>query len=178
MKDWNVVVTSYMYQEQRLLRELAEMGEFQPSGFTAVLVGKVPNLAAFLENLKEAWEKRPFLAQFLSSLVPIRTVFPFTLDNLLERLKQETLALGPEIGDKAFYVRMRRRGHKGELVSLEIEQALDQFLKEELVARGQQCRIDFDAAEVIVVVETIHNQCGLGLVTREMKERYPFVKVE
>jgi len=29
-----------------------------------------------------------------------------------------------------------------------------------------------------VVVEIIHNQCGLGLITREMKERYPFIKLK
>jgi hypothetical protein len=55
---------------------------------------------------------------------------------------------------------------------------VDHFLREQLESRGQRCRIDFAAPEVIVVVETIHNQCGLGLVTREMKERYPFIKVK
>ena len=59
-----------------------------------------------------------------------------------------------------------------------MEQALDHFLIEQLESRSQRCRIDFAAPEVIVVVETIHNQCGLGLVTREMKERYPFIKVK
>ncbi len=178
MKDWNVVVTSYMYQEGRLLKELAGLGEFQASGFHAVLLGKVPEVPEFLEKLRVSWEQQPFLAQILASVVPVRTVFPFTLENLVDRLKQETLALAGEIRDRAFYVRMKRRGHKGELVSLDIEQALDQFLKEELQARGQHCRIDFQAADVIVVVETVHNQCGVGLVTREMKERYPFVKIE
>lgn len=178
MKDWNVVVTSYMHQERRLLQELADLGEFQPTGFRSVLIGQVHDIIDILEILRGRWEKQPFLPDMLSSVVPIRKVFSFTLDNLVARLKEEVLALGPEIGDKAFYVRMHRRGHKGELNSQEVEQALDQFLKEELPARGQKCHIDFAAAAAIVVVETIHNQCGLGLVTREMKERYPFIKVK
>jgi len=178
MKDWNVVVTSFMNQEHRLLLELTGWGDFQPSGFREVILGKVPDLDKFLETLKHLWDKQPFLPELLSSVVPVREVFPFTLENLLPKLQEKVLALGPEIDDHAFYVRLKRRGHKGELDSQQMEQALDQFLKEELESRGQKCHIDFEAPEVIVVVETIHNQCGLGLVTREMKERYPFIKVK
>ncbi len=178
MKEWNVVVTSFMGQERRLRRELTGLGEFQSSGFREVIVGLVPDVGEFLETLKRFGDEKPFLAEFLSAVVPLREVFPFTLENLVARLQERTLALGPEIDDKAFYVRLKRRGHKGELDSQAVEQALDEFLKEELASRGQKCHIDFAAPEVIVVVEIIHNQCGLGLVTREMKERYPFIKVK
>lgn len=178
MKNWNVVITSYMRQEGRLLRELAGLGEFQPSGFTAVLVGRVPEVTEFLEALKQLWEKAPFLREMLSSVVPVRRVLPFTLANLEDRLKEALLELGPEIGDRPFYVRMKRRGYQGELSSQKVEQALDRFLLERFCSQGQGCSVDFEAARVIVVVETIYNQCGLGLVSREMKERYPFIKVK
>lgn len=178
MKDWNVVVTSFMNQEYRLLPELAGLGDFHPSGFRDVIIGKVPDVGQFLETLRRSWDEKPFLPELLSTMVPLREVFPFSLENLEERLREKVLALGPEIGDRAFYVRLKRRGHKGELSSQLLEQGLDQFLKEELGSRGQKSHIDFEAPEVIVVVEIIHNQCGLGLVTREMKERYPFIKVK
>jgi len=178
MKEWNVVLTSQMGQERRLEREVAGLGEFQPSGFREVILGQVPEPEAFLEVLKGFWEEKAFFSQLLSTAVPVRLVFPFTLENLVVRLKEEVLPLMGEIGDRPFYVRMKRRGHKGELSSLEVEQALDQFLKEKLAARGFSPRIDFDHPEVIVLVETVHNQCGLGLVTREMKERYPFIKIK
>ncbi|MCL4501766.1 MAG: THUMP domain-containing protein [Deltaproteobacteria bacterium] len=178
MKDWNVVVTSFMHQENRLLTELSGLGDFHHSGFRETIIGRVADIGKFLEALKHRWDEQPFLPELLSSVVPVREVFPFTLENLLPKLQEKILGLGPDIGDAAFYVRMKRRGHKGELDSQQVEQALDQFLKEELEARGQKCRIDFDDPEVIVVVETIHNQCGLGLVNREMKERYPFIKIK
>jgi tRNA(Ser,Leu) C12 N-acetylase TAN1 len=178
MKNWNIVITSHMGEETRLRRELEGWGEFQPSGFREVSLGMVGNVPDFLETLKRAYEEKPYLQPILSTVTPIRTVFPFTLENLLPRLKEKVLDFLEEIGHAAFYVRMKRRGHKGELSSQEVEQALDQFLLEELAARGLKGHIDFDAAEVIVVVETIHNQCGLGLVTREMQERYPFIKVK
>jgi tRNA(Ser,Leu) C12 N-acetylase TAN1 len=178
MKEWNVVLTSQMDQERRLLRELEGLGEFSPSGFREVIIGKVPDLTIFLETLKEYWEGKAFFPQLLSTVVPVRRVFPFTLENLVDRLQEEVRPLAAEIRDQAFYVRMKRRGHKGEISSLEVEQALDHFLKEELTSRGFSPHIDFTRPEVIVVVETIHNQCGLNLITREMKDRYPFIKVK
>lgn len=178
MKDWNVVLTSQMGQENRLMREISEYGEFQFSGFRAVIIGKVADPQEFLESLKHAWETQPFLPSILSTAVPVRVVFPFTLDNLMDRLKQEALAFLPEIDEKRFYVRVKRRGHKGEVSSLEVEQTLDRFLLEELAARGQQGRIDFHEPEAILFIELLHNQAGLTLITREMKERYPFIKVK
>ena len=178
MKDWNMVLTSQMGQERRLLQEMAGYGEFHASGFRAVVIGKVPDTSEFLETLKRAWETQPFLPEILSTALPVQGVFPFTLENLLDRLKQEALSLLPEIDAKPFYVRVKRRGHKGEISSQAVEQALDRFLLDELAARGRQGRIDFQEPEVILFIELLHNQCGLTLITREMKERYPFIRVK
>jgi tRNA(Ser,Leu) C12 N-acetylase TAN1 len=178
MKDWNVVLTSQMGQEHRLLQEMAALGEFRPSGFRAVFIGKVSDPLAFLETLKQAWETQPFLAEMLSTATPVQALFPFTLENLLDRLKEAAREFLPEIEAQSFYVRVKRRGHKGEISSQEVEQALDRFLLEELAARGRPGRIDFQEPEVILLVELLHNQAGLCLVTREMNERYPFVKIK
>jgi tRNA(Ser,Leu) C12 N-acetylase TAN1 len=179
MKEWNVVVTSQMRQENRVLKELADLGEFARSGFTSVLVGKVRDIVEFMDTLKVRWEGQAFLyPQIFGMVAPVKVMFPFTLENLLHRLKEEMLALGPELKGKAFYVRVKRRGHKGEVHSQELEQALDQFLQAEVCAREEECRVDFDRADVIVLVEILHNQCGVGLITREMKERYPFIKIK
>ena len=160
------------------MQEMADYGEFHLSGFRAVILGKVDDPGEFLETLKRKWEAQPFFPQMLSTATPIQALFPFTLENLMDRLKQEALAFLPAIGDKPFYVRVKRRGHKGELSSQQVEQALDRFLLEELAAQGREGRVDFNHPEVILFVELLHNQCGLTLITREMKERYPFVKVK
>lgn len=178
MKDWNVLLTSQMGQERRLMQEVADYGEFHPSGFRAVIIGRVSDTAEFLEILKHKWETQPFFPAMLSSATAIQALFPFTLENLTKRLKHEALAFLPAIGENAFYVRVKRRGHKGEISSQEVERALDQFLLAELAAQGRQGRIDFDHPELILFIELLHNQCGLTLITREMKERYPFIKVK
>ncbi len=178
MKDWNVVVTSQMGEEMRLLRELADLGEFHPSGFREVLIGRVPDPDGFLETLRQRWQDQPFFSRLLSTATPVRKIFPFTLENLRERLHQEALALVPELAGRAFYVRVKRRGHKGEIHSQEVEQDLDRHLLEALAARGTPGRIDFKEPEAVLLVELLHNQCGLTLITREMREKYPFIKVK
>ncbi len=178
MKEWNVVVTGHMGQQPRLLRELADLGEFEASGFREVLLGRVPDLHGFLEVLRQRWQEQPFLPQFLSTVTPVTVVFPFTLENLLPRLKEASQAFLPELGHKAFYVRVKRRGHKGEIKSQEVEQELDHFLLETLAAVATPGHIDFTHPDVIFMVELLHNQCGIGLITREMRERYPFIKVK
>jgi len=178
MKEWNVVLTSHANQERRLLSELAGLGEFQSTGFREVIVGQVPNPSEFLEILLKRWQEQLFLPEMLSTVVPVRVVFPFTLGNLLGLLEDQVKPLALEIGEEPFYVRLKRRGHKGEIASQEVEQVLDRFLKEELDSLGFTPSIDFQNPGVIVVVEIIHNQCGVGLITWDLKARYPFIKVK
>ncbi|MDI6854292.1 MAG: THUMP domain-containing protein [Deltaproteobacteria bacterium] len=178
MKDWNVVLTSHMGEEHRLLQEVADYGEFHRSGFREVLIGKVPDPAEFMEILKHSWETQPFLSGILSTATPVDRLFSFSTEELMDRLRQESLAFLPRLEGKAFYVRVKRRGHKGEISSQEVEQALDRFLLDELAARGREGRIDFHNPDAILFVEIIHNQCGLTVITPEMKQRYPFIKVK
>lgn len=72
---------------------------------------------------------------------------------------------------------MERRGFKGRLNSLEIEQEMDRLLKERLLKAGKGCEIELEDPDDILVVETVADWCGVSFITREMKERYPFIKV-
>jgi tRNA(Ser,Leu) C12 N-acetylase TAN1 len=74
-------------------------------------------------------------------------------------------------------VRLERRGHKGEIVSPEAERALDRFILESLEKRGTSAEVDFAAPDRIVVVETIGDRAGAGLLARETMARYDFVRV-
>ena len=175
MHEWNVVLTSHPKKEQRLLQELVGLGEFQPSGFREVIVGLVADLQAFLEILRHRWQEQLFLPEILSTVAPVRAMFPFTLDDLRDRLQKHLEPLAREIGGRPFYVRLKRRGHKGKIHSQDVEQALDLFLKEKIAGLGFSPVIDFTEPECLVVVELIHNQCGVGLITREDQARYPFL---
>lgn len=171
-----MVLTSQVNQERRLLREVSDLGEFASTGFREVIVGRVTEVPEFLAALKRRWEDQPFMREILSSVVPVRVVFPFTLENLVPRLREHLKPLAREIGARPFYVRLKRRGHKGEIRSQEVEQALDRFLKEEIAALGLTPTVDFARPEVIVAVEIVHNQCGVGLLPRDLMDAYPFVR--
>jgi tRNA(Ser,Leu) C12 N-acetylase TAN1 len=77
----------------------------------------------------------------------------------------------------SFYVRIERRGHAGEIHSQPLEQELDRTLTEHVREQGATPYIDFKDPDAIVAVELIEDECGVGLITRAMRERFPFVKV-
>jgi|UniRef100_A0A7C3V5J5 tRNA(Ser,Leu) C12 N-acetylase TAN1 len=178
MKVWNVVLTSHSNREQRLLREVADLGEFHPSGFREVIIGLVPDIPAFLETMRQRWQEQTFLQEILSTIVPVSVMFPFNVADLLPRLQEHVAPFASEIDGHPFYVRLIRRGHKGEINSQEIEQALDRFLADKISTLGFSPVIDFQGPRYIVVVELIHNQCGVGLLSTELKARYPFIRVK
>ena len=178
MVGFNVVATSQRGAEWRLLRLLRRFGNFTRSGFRDVVVGRVLSTERLLEELLLLSEKAPSEVSPLSQVVPIRDTFVFNLDEILDRLRSTLLGYVDDLAGKRFYVRVMRRGHKGELSSLQIEQALDAFLKEELPKKGVEPKIDFKDPDIIVVVETIGDIAGVGLITKEMKERYPFIKIK
>jgi pyruvate/2-oxoglutarate/acetoin dehydrogenase E1 component len=41
-----------------------------------------------------------------------------------------------------------------------------------------QVHLSFGDPNVIIIVETVGNWIGVASITREMKERYPFIKVK
>jgi hypothetical protein len=43
---------------------------------------------------------------------------------------------------------------------------------------GKQAHVRFDDPDVIIVVETIANWAGVTSITRELKGKYPLVKVK
>jgi pyruvate/2-oxoglutarate/acetoin dehydrogenase E1 component len=47
-----------------------------------------------------------------------------------------------------------------------------------LEARGETPLVAFDDADVVVVVELVGDVGGIALVTRELRQRYPFVRVD
>ncbi len=81
------------------------------------------------------------------------------------------------LAEKCFYVRLERRGLKGWIVLPEVERALDTFIETELSQMGRSAQVDFERPDAVVVVETVGDRCGVGFLTREMMDRYAFVRV-
>jgi tRNA(Ser,Leu) C12 N-acetylase TAN1 len=82
----------------------------------------------------------------------------------------------PALADKAFHVRMHRRGFKGRIQRTQEEQLLDRALLESLTERGMTARIDFEDPDAILAVETVGDQAGMSLWLRMDLQRYPFLR--
>jgi tRNA(Ser,Leu) C12 N-acetylase TAN1 len=180
LKDWNVVVTAAQggRRERFLLQELRQFGDFHPTGFRSVYLGWVEDVPRFLEELREAMEMIPEALAGLGQVVPIEETRSFEPGELREALREAVLPYAERIGPRPFIVRVKRRGYKGLVSSPELERELSGLLHADLEARGFEPRIDFADPGAVLVVELFPNRFGLSLIGREMKARYPFIKVK
>lgn len=178
MKEWNVLVTAHWGQGKRALRFLSQHGEFKSSGFRDVLQGHVEDVKLFLEKMELMRQENPKGIDSISQIVPLERTFYFRLPDFMDKLKETISPYVEGVEDKKFYVRVKRRGHKGEISSQEIEEEIAGFLAENLKKSEKQVHVSFEDPDVIIIVETVGNWAGVGSITREMKERYPLIKVK
>jgi tRNA(Ser,Leu) C12 N-acetylase TAN1 len=178
MWEFNLVVT--MDREGRfgpMLKELALYGEFRRTEFFGVVLGRVQKPETFLETVLEKRGKQRTAFQDVGRVIPLDKVFTFRPEDFVELVGAAIVPYLPRLAGKRHYVRLERRGFKGVIVSPEAEQALDHLIAEELSRQGATASVDFENPEAVVAVETIGDRCGVGLLTRELLDRYPFVRV-
>jgi len=179
MWQFNVLVTmAHDGRYHHLLQELASYGEFHKTGFHGVALGRVADVEAFCETIRQKRSEQLIAFQDLARVVPLEQVFTFEVDDFLAKLCK---ALRPWIAclaESSFHVRLERRGLKGQIISPDIEQALDTYILDELIDLGHRAIIDFHDPDAVVAIETIGDRCGVGLITRQMSKRFDFVRVD
>lgn len=176
--DWNLVVTAREGRQRELRSALGARARVQRSGFRNVLVGRADDVAAFLEAVAVQRERQPFLDNWLARILPIERTFRVDVARLDEVLREETAPLLDRLAGRSFHVRVERRGHKGLIHTHLTEQALGEHLCNALKRRGAQAVIDFQDPDVVVAVELLGDVGGIGLVTRELRRRFPFVRID
>jgi tRNA(Ser,Leu) C12 N-acetylase TAN1 len=168
-----------MRKERSLLRLLRAYGEFKGSGFRDVIVGRVEDVDAFLDALECVLKEHPARLRHLSQIVPIEKTFQFDLSDFKQKLLTVILPYADQMENNCrFYVRVKRRGHKGEISSLEVEQEMAGFILDALEKAGKQAQVKFEDPDKFIIVETIGDRAGVGLITRALRERYPFIRVK
>ncbi|HSA62492.1 MAG TPA: THUMP domain-containing protein [Nitrospiraceae bacterium] len=177
LRAWNVVVTAKDHEQRHLARLVKRLGDFWWTPFLGVLVGRVEDHEAFCDQLRRYEEDKPGFLHPLARLIPIDRTFLVDIETLAARLGQAALTYADRIDNGSFYVRIERRGHAGAIHCQPLEQELDRRLMEHLQKQGAAPRIDFKDPDAIVAVELIGDEGGIGLITRTMRERFPFVKV-
>jgi tRNA(Ser,Leu) C12 N-acetylase TAN1 len=178
MEVWNILATSHRSQEHHVLRILNRLGEFRHSGYRDVIIGHVIDVASFLDELEKIRRETPEKLRSLSQIVPIERNFQFEVANFVEKSKEAVFPYIDRLANTRFFVRVARRGHKGEISSLEVEHILDAYILESLEKEGKQATINIEEFDNMIAIETIENRAGVGLIKKEMKEKYPFIKIK
>ncbi len=174
---WNVLATAKDKQQRHLAKRLRRFGDFRWTQFRGVLVGRVEDQQAFFEQLRRCEENEPGFLRPLAKMVPIDRLFTFTVENLPTVLKSMMADYVDVIDSGTFYVRVERRGHAGAFHSRELEQELDRAVVESSAVRGEAPVVSFDDPDVILAVETVGDECGVGALTRALRSRFPFIRV-
>ncbi len=179
MQEWNVVINLNERGVRQAYRKLAIFGPIRKTGFFNVLLMKVQDLSGMLETMRRWVQEDPQSLSFLSRVIPATCTFVFQSPEEFEaRAKDAVLQWAPALAGKGFHVRMRRRGFKGKLSSLDEEHFLDGLLLEATEKTGVPGHITFDNPDVIISVETIGPWAGLSVWAREDLQRYPFIRLD
>lgn len=178
MRDWNVIVTVSPgpEHENRLLQGVRYFGEFHRSRFKDVVLGRVADTRAFLDALLHAKESNAQWIAVLGRVIPAEQTFQFTPSSLAELIKAAVDAMVPRMTCGTFHVRLERRGLGSEIDTQHVEREVADHVFDAALARNQRMRVSFEDPDCIVAVETVGDECGMALLTREMRHHYPFVQ--
>lgn len=180
MVDWNVVVSVRGTDAYEAVRHyLKTVARVDRTDYYNVLALVVDDVALFLEAVRRDTAINPELAQALARVIPVGGSFRFqTAEQFTVAARAAVAGLVASLAGRSFYVRLHRRGFRGTLVSPEQERQLDRFLLDQLAAAGTPGSVRFDDPDAVVVIETLGQWAGVGLITREQRAQYPFLNPE
>jgi tRNA(Ser,Leu) C12 N-acetylase TAN1 len=179
MRDWNTVVTFREDGYNQAVQSLSELGPVGRTSYFNVLVMRLDDIPAAMEELRQRLEANRARYGFLGRLVPLVSVFNFSSAHDFEaRAREAVLIWRPEVAGRSFHVRMHRRGFKGRLSSMEEEQFLDHTVMEAMREAGSEAAVSFDDPDLIIAVETVDQRGGVSIWTREELRKYPFLHLD
>ena len=180
LDDWNVVVIGDgdgdRDIEEGLLENLEEDGEFERSGFRDVVIGNVEDIVEFLEDAEH--NKYPYLKR----VIPIDDAFFASPENLIDMLKKRVGQYIDEIEPgETFGFRVERRGMKEDktISSQKVEREVGGYFYD-LVEKvhGRKPKVNLKNPDKLITIEIVGDRCGIGFITREMREKYSMIKVK
>jgi len=177
MREWNVLATSLEGRRPALLAALRPLGAFWGAGYRNVLVGRVDDHDAFLEAVHASLPTHVLLEGSLTKVVPVEHVTQFEAAELCETVVNALAPTTARLTGKTFYVRLERRGFKGVVHTPTVERMVGEALLDASARHGATARVSFQDPDIIVAVETTGSTVGVGLLTRDLRTRFPFVRV-
>lgn len=135
------------------------------------------DVVTFLDALLEAEQAGRRWTRHIARVVPVAFTFDFSPESLRGKLETAVDEAAAKIAGGTCFVRVERRGLGEEIDTSALEQAVADHLFAAVEARGGALHTSFEDPDYIVAVETINTDCGIALITCEMRQRYPFMRV-
>lgn len=177
MRPWNVLATAHEGYRDVLMGRMRRHGDFGGGGYRNLAVGHVDDPIAFMDAVRDALPSDRALSMSLARILPIDVVTRFDPADPAGSLAAASEPLWERLGGGTFFVRVERRGLRGHLHSSVVERAIGERVWEFLAARGGTPRVAFADADAILAVETLGEHAGITVVTRALRDAYPFVRV-
>jgi len=177
MPPWNVLATSLEGRRDALLIALRRLGRFRRGGYRNVIVGQVEDVTGFLIAVREALASEPLLPTALAKVVPVEALVRFDPITAADTFAAAAEPMLDRLGSGSFFVRLERRGMKGRLHTPTLERDLADRVWKALEARGAVPRVEFGDPDAVLVVETVGDEAGVGVITRALRTEFPFVRV-
>ena len=125
----------------------------------------------------EAQQAGRHWTRHIARVVPLGWTFEFIPESLEGKLQATVARIVEKIDGGTCFVRVERRGLAEQLDSAELEVMVAGYLFAAAEACGKTLRTAFSDPDYIVAVETLDTQCGVALITRDLRQRYSFVSV-
>ncbi|HID20636.1 MAG TPA: hypothetical protein EYP28_06860 [Methanophagales archaeon] len=174
LEDWNVLAIGERDTERELLKDLEEDGEFERSGFRDIVIGRVEDIVEFLEDA----ENRNY--PHLNRVIPIDDAFFVSTENLTDILKRRIERYIDEIEpSETFGFRVERRGMKEDISSQAVEREVGGYFYD-LIEKiyGRKPKVNLKNPDKLIAIEIVGNRCGIGFITKEMREKYSLIRVK
>lgn len=181
MVSWNTVIT--LFQEPKAYRRagrlLRRLGAVEPTAYHNVMVMRVDSARGFLRDFSAMCDAEPGILNDISRAVPLTDVFNFeTPEDFEDKACAVALSWVPRLQGSSFYVRLHRRGLKGDIVSPQEERFLDDALLSALEAARAPGKVQFDDPDFVIDIETVGRRAGMSLWSREDLRKHEFLKVD
>lgn len=177
--DWNVIVTLAEPTFREARRLMSNWGKLRTTGYHNVLVMTVADPSDFVREFAAMVKESPGLLNDVSHVIPFEACFDFAdLESFEAGARAIALGWLPRLANKAFHVRLHRRGLRDTISTPAEERFLDDVLLQALEAAGTPGRMAFDDPDAVLLIETVGGRAGLALWTREEIRRYRFLGVD
>jgi tRNA(Ser,Leu) C12 N-acetylase TAN1 len=177
--DWNVVISTRGESYRAARAALREFGRVGRTEYFNVLVMKVADIAAFLEDLSSLATINPAMISDFGRIAPAAEAFEFeTAAEFEQKLREIACRWIPALAGRSFHCRIHGRGLKPLISTRTAEQDLNRALLDALAAAGTPGSLDFTDPDAVIAVDTVGRRAGVSVWTREQLKKYPFLRAE